>query len=210
MKKDESTIAKKRMVRILARLTELFPEAGMMLRFSNNWELVVAVSLSAQCTDKKVNEVTDRLFKKYQSLEDYIQAKPREFEKDIFQTGFYKQKTKNVLAAARVVKEKFGGVVPHTMEELLLLPGVGRKTANVVLGNGFGIAVGIAVDTHVRRIARVLGLTHHTDPKKIEQDLMKIIPQHDWFRSTYLCIEYGRKYCSARRHKHADCPLSSM
>ncbi len=195
---------------ICAELARLFPEAGMMLRFSNHWELVVAVSLSAQCTDKKVNEVTEKLFKKYPKLDDYIAADPREFERDIFQTGFYKAKTKNTLAAARMLKEKFGGVVPHTMEELQLLPGVGRKTANVVMGNAFGIAEGIAVDTHVKRLARKFGLTAHTDPAKIEKDLMKLIPQKDWFVTTYRFIEYGRAFCVARPHNHEACPISVL
>jgi endonuclease-3 len=193
--------------RIHSELSKLFPHAGMMLNFSNHWELVLAVSLSAQCTDKKVNEVTARLFKKYPTLDDYVRADLKEFEQDIFQTGFYHQKAKNALAAARVLQNRFGGVVPNTMEELMELPGVGRKTANVVLGNAFGIAVGIAVDTHVRRLARVFGLTKHTDPEKIEQDLMKIIPQDQWFRTTYLYIEYGRRYCVARPHDHEKCPV---
>lgn len=197
-------------VRIITKLDELFPHAGMMLNFSNHWELVLAVSLSAQCTDKKVNEVTEKLFKKYPTLADYVNADPHEFEQDIFQTGFYRQKTKNALAAAKMLQEKFGGIVPNTMEELQTLPGVGRKTANVVLGNAFGIAEGIAVDTHVRRLARVFGLTDHREPEKIEQDLMQIIPQKDWFRSTYLFIEYGRAFCVARRHNHAACPLTEL
>ena len=198
---------KKRAMDVYNQLEKIFPTAGMMLNFSNHWELVVAVSLSAQCTDKKVNEVTAHLFKKYPTLKDYIRADAREFERDIFQTGFYRQKAKNVLAAARMLQDRFGGVVPNTMEELVTLPGVGRKTANVVLGNAFGIAEGIAVDTHVRRIARVLGLTKHTDPKKIEQDLMRLFPQHQWFRLTYLCIEYGRAFCKARPHDHENCPV---
>lgn len=192
---------------INVELSKLFPHAGMMLNFSNHWELVLAVSLSAQCTDKKVNEVTARLFKKYPTLNDYVHADLKEFEQDIFQTGFYHQKAKNALAAARVLQDRFDGVVPNTMEELMELPGVGRKTANVVLGNAFGIAVGIAVDTHVRRLARVFGLTKHTDPGKIEHDLMKIIPQDLWFRTTYLYIEYGRRYCVARPHDHENCPV---
>jgi endonuclease-3 len=179
----------------------------MMLNFSNHWELVLAVSLSAQCTDKKVNEVTEILFKKYPTLNDYLTADLKEFERDIFQTGFYHQKAKNALAAARVLHDRFAGVVPNTMEELMELPGVGRKTANVVLGNAFGIAVGIAVDTHVNRLARVFGLTKNTDPEKIEQDLMKIIPQEEWFQTTYLYIEYGRRYCIARPHAHENCPV---
>jgi len=196
-----------RAAEINKELSRIFPSAGMMLNYSNHWELVLAVSLSAQCTDKKVNEVTARLFKKYPTLDDYLRADLNEFEQDIFQTGFYRQKAKNALAAARVLHDRFGGVVPHTMEELMELPGVGRKTANVVLGNAFGIAVGIAVDTHVRRLARVFGLTKNTDPEKIEQDLMKIIPQKDWFRTTYLYIEYGRRYCVARPHAHENCPV---
>jgi endonuclease-3 len=204
-----NSLAKRRAraTQIHLELTKLFPHAGMMLNFSNHWELVLAVSLSAQCTDKKVNEVTEKLFKKYPTLNDYLTADLKEFERDIFQTGFYHQKAKNALAAARVLHDRFGGVVPNTMEELMELPGVGRKTANVVLGNAFGIAVGIAVDTHVNRLARVFGLTKNTDPEKIEQDLMKIIPQEEWFRTTYLYIEYGRRYCIARPHAHENCPV---
>ena len=182
----------------------------MILKHGNSWELLVAVELSAQCTDKKVNEVTAHLFKKYKTLDDYLKAKPREFEKDIFQTGFYKNKTKNILAAAKLVKEKFGGKLPKSISAMLTIPGVGRKTANVVLGNAYGIVEGIAVDTHVGRLARVLGLSRHTDPNKVEQDLMKIVPKKDWFKFTYLLIEYGRNYCPARPHKHDECPLTNF
>lgn len=202
MKKSEIALHE-RAQKIFEQLSKLFPHAGMMLNYSNNWELVVAVSLSAQCTDKKVNEVTARLYKKYPTLDDYITADIKEFERDIFQTGFYHQKAKNVLAAAKILKETFDGIVPHTMKELVQLPGVGRKTANVVLGNAFGIAV----DTHVRRLARMFGLTKHADPKKIEQDLMRVIPQSQWFRTTYLYIEYGRAFCTARPHNHENCPV---
>jgi endonuclease-3 len=192
---------------VFKTLKRLFPEAGMILKYGNPWELLVAVELSAQCTDLRVNIVTEKLFKKYPTLEDYIDADPQEFEKDIFQTGFYKNKTKNILAAARVVKERFGGVLPKTMREMLTIPGVGRKTANVVLGNAYGLAEGIAVDTHVMRLAQVLGLSRHKTPEKIERDLMKKIPQKEWFHATYLLIDYGRKYCTARPHDHAKCPL---
>jgi endonuclease-3 len=202
--------SKERVKKIIAELKKLFPNAGMILKHGNNWELLVAVELSAQCTDKKVNEVTEKLFKKYKTLGDYIRAKPHEFEKDIFQTGFYKNKAKNILAAAKIVKEKFGGKLPKTMAEMLTIPGVGRKTANVVLGNAYGIVEGIAVDTHVGRLARVLGLSKHTDPNKIERDLMKLVPKKDWFKFTYLLIEYGRNYCPARPHNHGECPLSGM
>ncbi|MBI5153153.1 MAG: endonuclease III [Parcubacteria group bacterium] len=210
MEKSVSEEQKKRVVKILGVLKRLFPDAGMMLRYSNNWELLVAVMLSAQCTDKKVNEVTERLFKKYRTLEDYARAHQKEFEKDIYSTGFYRNKAKNILAAAKMVKEKFGGKIPHTMNEIMMLPGVARKTANVVLGNAYGVVEGIAVDTHVKRLAGVLGLSKQTDPNKIEEDLMAVVPRKDWFVTTYRLIEYGRKYCLARRHKHEECPLSKI
>lgn len=176
------------------KLKRLFPDAHIALKYGNPWELMVAVQLSAQCTDVMVNRVTPVLFKKYKKLEDYIQADPREFERDIFKTGFYRNKTKNILAAAKMVKEKFGGKVPRTMRELLLVPGMGRKSANVVLGNAYGVVEGIAVDTHVKRMAGLLQLSSEKTPEKIEQDLMAIIPKKDWFKATYLLIEYSRKY----------------
>ncbi len=201
--------AKEKWRRYSRILKRLFPEAGMILKYKHHWELLVAVQLSAQCTDKKVNEVTERLFQKYRKLEDYVKADPREFEQNIYQTGFYRNKTKNILAAAKMVKERFGGKVPRTMEEMLQIPGVARKTANVVLGNAHGVVEGIAVDTHVRRMANVWGLSDHHNPEKIERDLMQIIPRKDWFKATYLLIEYGRKYCPARRHDHKQEPLAS-
>jgi len=191
----------------LAKLKRLFPKADMMLRYGNDWELLVAVELSAQCTDKKVNEVTPRLFARYTKLDDYVSANPREFEQLIYQTGFYRNKTKNILAAAKMVKGRFQGKIPKTMEEMLQIPGVARKTANVVLGNAHGVVEGIAVDTHVKRLARVLDLSGEHDSNKIEKDLMRIFPKKDWFRATYLLIEYGRKCCPARTHDHAKCPL---
>ncbi len=205
-----SEIKKEKAKKILTALKKLFPKAGMMLRYENNWELLVSVVLSAQCTDKKVNEVTEKLFKKYRTLDDYVHADPREFERDIYSTGFYKNKSKNILAAAKMLKEKFGGKVPRTMDEILTLPGVARKTANVVLGNAYGVVEGIAVDTHVRRIANILGLTKSDNPIIIERDLMAIIPKKDWFKTTYLFIEYGRKYCPAKKHDHAHCPLAAF
>lgn len=202
-------LRKKRVHVVVRELKKLFPRAGMMLRYSNNWELLVAVELSAQCTDKKVNEVTKDLFQKYRTLDDYIHANPKEFEKDIFSTGFYRNKTKNILAAAKMVKDEYGGVLPKTMGEMLRIPGVARKTANVVLGNAYGVVEGIAVDTHVRRLSRLLGLTREYDPNKIERDLMEILPKKEWFRFTYRLIEYGRKYCPAMpRHSHDKCPLT--
>ena len=201
---------KKKAARIVKELKKLLPHAKIVLNYSNNWELLVAVMLSAQCTDKKVNEVTRELFKKYRTLDDYVNADPVEFERVIKPTGFYRQKTKNVLSCARIIKEKFGGQVPRTMEELLTLPGVARKTANIVLGNAYGVVEGIAVDTHVKRLSRFLGLTGETDPDKIERDLMDILPKEEWFDFTYRLIDYGRKYCPARPHNHAVCPLSKI
>ena len=195
---------------MLSRLKQLFPRAGMILRYKNNWELLVAVELSAQCTDKKVNEVTPALFARYRTLGDYVKADPREFERFIFQTGFYRNKTKNILAAAKMIQERFHGKVPKTMKEMIEIPGVARKTANVVLGNAYGVVEGIAVDTHVKRLAHVLDLSDEHDPNKIEKDLMEVFPRKDWFHATYLLIEYGRKYCPARKHDHAKCPLGHL
>jgi len=198
---------KKKGIIIVRELKKLFPDAKIILKYSNNWELLVAVILSAQCTDIMVNKVTEKLFKKYKILDDYVKADIRKFEQDIRSTGFYHNKAKNILATAKIIKEKFKKQVPQTMNELLSLHGVARKTANVVLGNAFGIVEGIAVDTHVRRLSRLYGLTNNDDPEKIEQDLMKILPKNDWFKFTYLMIEYGRKYCPAKKHDHANCPL---
>ena len=201
---------KKRTALIFKTLKKLFPHSRIALTFSNSWELLVAVQLSAQCTDKKVNEVTPALFKKYKTLNAYVKADPREFEKMIHQTGFYRAKTKNILAAARFVKEKFNGKLPKTMAEMITIPGVGRKSANVILGNAYGVVEGIAVDTHVIRLSQLLGLTKEKTPEKIEQDLMKILPQKEWFESTYRLIDYGRAYCVARPHKHELCPLTKI
>ena len=195
---------------IIAELKILFPKKQAMLNYSNNWELLVAVILSARCTDKKVNEITSVLFKKYKTLDDYICVANREFEKDIKQSGFYRNKTKNILLSAKMVKEKYNGKIPDTMKEILSLPGVARKTANVVLGNAYGVVEGIAVDTHVMRLSILFGLTNFKDnPVKIEQDLMRIIPKKDWFIFTNLMISYGRMYCKARC-KHTKCPLRTF
>lgn len=197
-----------RAIRINGILKKLFPRAKIALRYGNNWELLVAVQLSAQCTDKKVNEVTPALFRRYPTLEAYVRAKPSEFEKDIRQTGFFRAKTRNILRAARTVKENFGGKLPKTMEEMLTIPGIGRKSANVILGNAYGVVEGIAVDTHVKRLSKKLGLTVHTDPEKIERDLMALLPKKEWFPFTYRLIDYGRKYCPARPHDESRCPLN--
>ncbi len=199
---------KARAVLVNDELKKLFPgRPKTILEYSNNWELLVAVQLSAQCTDKKVNEVTKKLFAKYKTLDDYVNANQNEFALDIFQTGYYRNKAKNILGAARMVSEQFGGVVPKTMEEILVIPGVARKTANVVLGNAYGVVEGIAVDTHVTRLAQRFGLTRNRNPESIERDLMAMLPKDEWFNFTYLLIEYGRAYCKAQSHNHEACPL---
>jgi len=188
-------------------LKRLFPEANMALKWSTHWELVVAVILSAQCTDKKVNEVTEQLFAKYRTLDEYCNADPEQFAQDIHQTGFFRSKTKSILAAAHRLRDVYGGELPRTMEEMLTLPGVARKTANVVLGNAYGIVEGIAVDTHVKRFAIRFDLTDHTDPVKIERDLMELLSKKDWFTFTYRVIEYGRHIAPARKYDTSTDPL---
>jgi endonuclease-3 len=214
LRRDIGTIdeRKKRARAILKRLKKLIPkeEATIALKFGNPWELLVAVILSAQCTDKKVNEVTATLFKKYPTLESYLNASPGEFARDIYSTGFYRNKAKHILASAKIVAEEFDGNVPDTMEDILTLPGVSRKTANVVLGNTYGVVDGIAVDTHVRRLARLWRLTNEWDPKKIERDLMDIVPKKEWLKATYYFIEYGRQYCPATKRDHSACPLAEF
>jgi endonuclease-3 len=201
---------KKRAEHIAVVLEQLFPHATIALRFGNEWELLVAVILSAQCTDKKVNEVTARLFRKYPTLDDYLTVQREEFENDIRETGFYRNKAKNILAAARLIKDRFHGKIPASMEEMLELPGVARKTANVVLGNVHGIVEGIAVDTHVKRFAQKFDLSDSDDPVRIERDLMELLPRSQWFPITYRLIEYGRTVCPARVHECAEHPLSRL
>lgn len=201
---------KKKIAKIDRILKKLFPKAKIALQYGNQWELLVAVQLSAQCTDKKVNQVTPALFKKYKKLSDYVNANPREFEKDIHACGFYRAKTRNILAAAKAIKNHYKGKLPETMAEMVKIPGIGRKSANVILGNAYGVVEGIAIDTHVKRLSKKLGLTDHIDPVKIERDLMQILPKKEWFGFTYRLIDYGRKYCTARPHNHALCPLEKL
>ncbi len=204
---DSITNKKEKALQIISELKKLLPEVKSALNYSNNWEFLVAVILSAQTTDKQVNKVTETLFQKYPNQSDYANAPLAEFEKDISSVNFYHNKAKNIVATAKIVNERYNGEIPESMEELLSLPGVGRKTANVIIGNIFGKPQGIAVDTHVRRLTKLLGLTDNTDPAKIEKDLMEIIPKEDWTKLTHLLIEYGRKYCTARKHDHKNCPL---
>jgi endonuclease III len=192
---------------ILPILKKTYPAAKCSLDYSKPLELLVATILSAQCTDERVNIVTKTLFKKYKSAKDYAAVAQEELEKDIQSTGFYRNKSKSIRGMAASLIEKHGGRVPQTMEELTDLAGVGRKTANVVLGNAFDQNVGVVVDTHVGRLSQRLGLTTHTDAVKIEQDLMPIIPQADWTLWSHLLIAHGRAICQARRPKCEVCPL---
>ena len=201
---------RKRARKIGRVLEKLFPDASIALRFGSPWELYVAVVLSAQCTDKKVNEVTARLFKKYSRFEDYTGADPLIFAHDVRQTGFYRTKAKHILAAAKLLDKEFDGRLPCTMEELLRLPGVARKTANVILGNVCDVVVGIAVDTHVKRFAQKFNLSDSKDPVKIEHDLMVLFPKKEWPIITYRLIEYGRHICPARPHDCIEHPLTRV
>ena len=192
---------------IIAELQRLYPDAKISLNFSNPLELLVATQLSAQSTDERVNIVTADLFKKYRSVEDYATVSQEELEKDIKSTGFYHSKAKNLRAAAQRILTSYGGEVPRTMEALVTLPGVGRKTANVVLGSAFGVVEGIVVDTHVGRLARRFGWTTNEDPVKVEQDLMRIIPRKDWLDLSHMLIYHGRAICLARKPLCAECAL---
>jgi endonuclease-3 len=193
---------------ILTTLKKLYPKLEKFLDASNDYEFLFAVILSAQTTDKKVNQVTPLLFKKYPKLNDYVNADKDEFTSSIKQIGLYKTKAKNILATAKILQEKYKGKIPSTMDELLELPGVGRKTANVVLGYIHGLTEGIAVDTHVIRLSQKYGLTKHTEAKKIEKDLMQILPKDEWFHFTNRMIAYGREYCPAHTHDHTSCPIT--
>jgi endonuclease-3 len=199
-----------RVKKILAGLDEMYPEAVCALHHSNAWELLVATILSAQCTDKRVNEVTPGLFKKYPTIRDFANAKQEEMAQDIRSTGFFNNKAKSVIGAARKILSDFGGEVPREMDKLLTVPGAARKTANVVLGTAYGIASGVVVDTHVQRIAQRLDLTKETDPKKIEQDLMKVIPRNKWILFSHQIIHHGRALCIARKPKCAECKLAPV
>jgi endonuclease-3 len=202
---------KKLFEKINKELKRIYPKAKIALNFSNPWELLVAVILSAQTTDKKVNEITEKLFKKYKTIDDYAKANLKEFENDIKGVNYYKNKAKFILENAKIIKEKFGGKVPKTMEELLQLKGVARKTANIVLSVAYNIYEGIAVDTHVKRLTKLLGLTKETKPEKIEKDLMAIIPKGpEWRDFPLRLIQYGREYCPARKHYHKNCPLTKI
>ncbi|HTB92550.1 MAG TPA: endonuclease III [Candidatus Sulfotelmatobacter sp.] len=200
----------KRVAAILAGLDAAYPDATCELNYSNAFQLLIATILSAQCTDVRVNQVTSELFKKYTKPEDFAYASPAELEKEIRPTGFFRNKTKSIMGASKGLIERFGGEVPRTMEEILTLPGVARKTANVVLGTAYGIASGVVVDTHVIRLSQRLDLTRNDDPKKIEQDLMKVIPEHRWIKFSHQLIWHGRRVCVARKPRCTECNLESI
>jgi len=199
-----------RVAKILRILDETYPNATCALKHRNAWELLVATILSAQCTDKRVNEVTPGLFRKYPTIQDLAHASPAELENDIRSTGFFRNKTKSLIGAAKTILSEFGGEIPRTLEELTRVPGAARKTANVVLGTAFGIASGVVVDTHVQRVSQRLDLTKESEPGKIERDLMKIIPQERWILFSHQIIHHGRERCIARKPKCSICPLDSL
>jgi endonuclease-3 len=210
MAKKNTQLRKERVSRITEILTKTHPEAKVALKFSNPIEMLISTILSAQCTDERVNLVTSDLFRKYRTPKEYANSDLKELESAIRSTGFYRSKAKNIRNACRMIVDKFHSQVPKTMEELTSLPGVGRKTANIVLSNAYGIVEGIAVDTHVARVSKRLGLAKSDDPKKIERDLMRIIPRELWFSFTYRIIEHGRKICTARKPLCPECPLNKI
>ena len=204
------TERKARVTAILDKLNEMYPDVTCALYHRNPWELLVATILSAQCTDKRVNEVTPGLFEKYPTPQDFAAARHEVMANDIRSTGFFNNKAKSVIGAGRVIVNLFGGKVPRTLEELITVPGAARKTANVVLGSGYGIASGVVVDTHVMRLSKRLDLTKHTDAVKVEQDLIKIIPRERWILFSHQLIHHGRGPCVARKPKCGECRLNHL
>jgi endonuclease-3 len=199
-----------RVAAILEKLDEAYPAVTCALEHETPFQLLISTILSAQCTDERVNQVTKTLYKKYPDAKAFAYANPSELEMDIRPTGFFRNKTKSIMGASKKIVEEFGGAVPQTMDELLSLPGVARKTANVVLGTAFGIAVGVVVDTHVTRLSHRLDLSRHDDPKKIEQDLMKVIPKAKWIIFSHQLIWHGRRVCQARKPRCIECNLEKI
>lgn len=210
MPRETKAARAQRTAALVGRLRQTYPDAHCELDHSNPLELLIATILSAQCTDKQVNLVTADLFRKYRTVSDYADADPDQFAADIRRIGLYRNKAKNIQATCQILRERHGGEVPRTMEELTALPGVGRKTANVVLGNAFGINVGLVVDTHVARLSSRLGLTRETDPVKIESALMALVPLPDWTDFSHLLIWHGRRRCSARSPDCAGCEVALL
>jgi endonuclease-3 len=210
MPKTQTNDQSQRMKQLIRLLRKAYPDAHCALNHTNPLELLIATMLSAQCTDERVNIVTADLFRKYRTAQDYVNAERAELERDIHATGFFRNKAKNIQGACQIISDRYQGRVPETMEELLTLPGVARKTANVVLGNAFGLASGIVVDTHVRRLSQRLGLTTHEQPEKIEQELIALTPQKEWIDLSHLLIAHGRAVCQARKPNCAACPLEPL
>ena len=200
----------KRVAAILEKLDEAYPDATCELKHENPFQLLISTILSAQCTDVRVNQVAETLYKKYPTPEAFAYANPTELEQDVRPTGFFRNKTKSIMGASKAILERFRGQVPRTMEEMLTLPGAARKTANVVLGTAYGIASGIVVDTHVIRISNRLDLTRNEDPRKIEQDLMQVIPREKWILFSHQIIWHGRRVCQARKPKCVECNLEKL
>jgi len=207
MPRENTAVKKARALKIIAALQRTYPNAHCELNFSNSLELLIATILSAQCTDKRVNLVTAELFKTYRAAKDFAAAPLAEIEGAVRSTGFFRNKAKNIKTCCAALLEKFGGEVPRTMDELHALAGVGRKTANVVLGNAFGINVGVVVDTHVTRLANRLGLAKGADAVKLERELMRLVPQKDWTRFSHWLIWHGRRRCVARKPDCASCEI---
>jgi len=201
---------KQRTRQLIRLLKKAYPDAHCALNHSSPLELLIATILSAQCTDERVNLVTADLFRKYRGCEDYLKVPSAELERDIHSTGFFRNKAKAIQGACRLISEQYQGRVPATLDELLTLPGVARKTANVVLGNAFGIASGVVVDTHVSRLSQRLGLTEHEQPEKIERDLIELVPKKDWIIFSHLLIAHGRQVCKARTPLCASCTLEHL
>lgn len=195
---------------ILTKLDEAYPNATCELKHQNAFQLLISTILSAQCTDVRVNQVAETLYQIYPDAKAFAYATPSELEQEIRPTGFFRNKTKSVMGASKAIIERFGGEVPRTMEEILTLPGVARKTGNVVLGTAYGIPSGIVVDTHVQRIAKRLDLTRNEDPKKIEQDLMQVIPKEKWIQFSHQIIWHGRRVCQARKPKCVECNMETL
>jgi endonuclease-3 len=202
--------AENRITEILEVLETTYPKSRTALHYRNPLQILVATILSAQCTDERVNQITPMLFDKYRSAEDFAKAKQPELEDEIRPTGFFRNKSKSIIGAAKKIVEEFGGRVPDSMADLIILPGVARKTANIVLSSGYNIAEGIAVDTHVKRLSGRLGLSQEKDPDKIEQDLLALVPEEYWLDFNYMLVNHGRQICQARKPRCPDCPLSHL
>jgi len=202
--------AKERIPEIIEILRKTYPQSKAALCHETPFQILIATILSAQCTDERVNKITPSLFKKYKTVRDFAKAKQPILEQDIRSTGFYKNKAKNIIATSKKIVEDFSRKVPSSMEELISLPGVARKTANIILSSGFRKVEGIAVDTHVKRLSGRLGLSRETDPNKIEKDLMEVVPKKDWLDFNYMLVDHGREICDARKPLCPECPLNKL